>query len=83
MVISDIVAVAELPRAVRDSPELWAECISGAVSEKEIREHVEKAGLTNFQVLDAREWVENGKALPLKSMTFRATRPLQPIRGRS
>jgi arsenite methyltransferase len=83
MVISDIVTVGPLPKEIRDSPELWSECVSGAVGEEEIRKLTAQAGLVGFDVLETKVWGESGVDLPLKSLTFRAVRPSATIPGRS
>ena len=44
-VISDIVSDEEVPEAMRNDPELWSGCISGAFSEEGFRQAFEHAGL--------------------------------------
>jgi len=50
-VISDIVSDREVPRELREDPELWAGCISGALCEEEFLKAFEKAGFHGIQIL--------------------------------
>ena len=48
--ISDIVASAPLPAALREKPELLCGCVSGAASLEEVREQVAAAGLADVRI---------------------------------
>ncbi len=48
--ISDIVASAPLPAALREKPELLCGCVSGAASLDEVREQVAAAGLADVRI---------------------------------
>jgi arsenite methyltransferase len=70
LVVSDIVAKGEMPPGVRDDLEKWSECVSGAMTEDEIRQRSDEAGLSNFQVLESGTWLDMGAGVPLRSLTF-------------
>lgn len=50
LMISDIVLEAELPQEIRDDPEAWAECISGAIDEKVYLELIRAKGFGDVQL---------------------------------
>jgi len=74
VVVSDMVARAELPSEVREDPTLWAACLGGALPEEEYLGALRRAGLIAIEVL-AREGMERG---PVYSITVRASRPETP-----
>jgi SAM-dependent methyltransferase len=74
LVVSDMVSKDELPAEIRESPELWASCIGGALPEAEYLETIRKAGFPSVEVL-TREGLELGHVY---SVTVRAVRPAQP-----
>lgn len=51
-VISDIVADEPVPDAMRNDPDLWSGCISGAFVESELLEAFECAGFHGIEILD-------------------------------
>ena len=51
MLISDIVTNGELPKEVRESLELWAGCIAGALDEGEYLQKIRNVGFRNVEVL--------------------------------
>ncbi|TDA67481.1 MAG: methyltransferase domain-containing protein [Clostridia bacterium] len=51
IIVSDIVAAAELPPEIRTDPELWASCIGGAIPEAEYLRLWHEAGLRGLTVL--------------------------------
>lgn len=54
-VISDIVCDEDVPDRLRNDPELWAGCISGALREDEFLEAFEQAGLYGVTLLERGE----------------------------
>lgn len=54
-VISDIVTTGSLPDKIRESAELYAGCISGAIDLEEYSEIISKAGFTDVQIYTLRE----------------------------
>lgn len=52
--VSDIVATAPLPEAVRAAAGLYVGCIAGALPEAEYRAAVEAAGLDAIEVVESR-----------------------------
>jgi len=50
--LADVVVARELKLEVRESPELWAACIGGAVQESEMLELLQDAGLAGARVTE-------------------------------
>jgi arsenite methyltransferase len=76
--IADIVSDRPATAAMKQDPELWSGCISGAFTEEEILQQFRDAGFQGiaFDKWDARPWrVVNG--IEFRSVTLTATRPLQ------
>lgn len=48
--ISDIVLVGELPQALKESAEMYAGCVSGAVQKDEYINTIKEAGFTNIKI---------------------------------
>jgi SAM-dependent methyltransferase len=48
--ISDVVAVGEMPEAVRNDPELYSACVAGAVSKEEYEKLLRDAGFADVRV---------------------------------
>lgn len=71
LVVSDMVAGEELPREIRENPELWASCIGGALREEEYLNAIRQASFPTVEVL-TREGLEMG---PVYSVTVRAEKP--------
>ena len=53
--ISDIVSDEPVPQALRDDPELWSGCVSGAFQEQELLRELEAAG---FHAIAVDQWDE-------------------------
>ena len=51
MVVSDIVLNRDLPEAIRNSPDLYAACISGAMRREDYLSAIEGAGFSSVEVL--------------------------------
>jgi len=50
LAVADVVFRGEVPQAFRDHPELWAECVGGALSDTDYRAKLERAGFTEVAV---------------------------------
>ena len=83
LVVSDIVARDEVTPEVKGDLEKWSECLSGAMTEEEIRRRSKNAGLADFRVLEASEWQDMGAGVPLRSLTFRTDKPSAATPGSS
>ncbi len=59
-VISDAVTKNPLPPEIKNSPEAWAQCFGGAVTENEYLNSIMSSGFNNIDVLKRREYVKNG-----------------------
>src|SRR3989304_3453419 len=49
--VSDMVARGELPEEIRETPELWASCIGGALPDEEYLETIRQAGFPTVEGL--------------------------------
>jgi MoaA/NifB/PqqE/SkfB family radical SAM enzyme/SAM-dependent methyltransferase len=58
LVLSDIVAEKAVPPHLRVNPQLWGECLSGALTEEELLESLERAGFHGVEVLSRVFWRE-------------------------
>lgn len=52
--VSDIVTDGDLPEEIRNNPDQWAACVSGALDEKLYLEKIRNAGFERVKVLDKR-----------------------------
>ncbi len=70
-VISDIVADEPVPAHLKEDPELWSGCVSGAMQEKEFIEAFEAAGFYGMAVLkrDEQPW-RTVEGVQFRSMTL-------------
>ena len=58
LVLADIVADRAVPPHLRVSPELWGECLSGALTEDELLAELERAGFHGVEILKRTFWRE-------------------------
>jgi MoaA/NifB/PqqE/SkfB family radical SAM enzyme/SAM-dependent methyltransferase len=58
LVLSDIVAERAVPPHLRVNPELWGECLSGALTEDELGAELERAGFHGIELLKRVFWRE-------------------------
>ncbi|MEC9091622.1 MAG: methyltransferase domain-containing protein [Planctomycetota bacterium] len=72
-VISDIVSDEPVPQHLKDDPELWSGCISGAFLENELQQAVEDNGFYGVEILARQQepWV-TVEGIEFRSMTVRA-----------
>ena len=72
-VISDIVCDETVPQTLRDDPELWSGCISGAHVEDEFLAQFEQAGFYGIQIMDRPQepWATL-EGIEFRSVTVRA-----------
>jgi hypothetical protein len=52
--VSDIVTDGDLPEEIRNNPDQWAACVSGALDEKLYLEKIRNAGFERVKVLNKR-----------------------------
>jgi len=79
--ISDIVSDQAIPQSMKDDPELWSGCISGAFGEKEFLDHFAEVGFqgVRYDKWDHVPWkVIND--IQFRSVTLVATKP--ELKGR-
>lgn len=60
--ISDVVAVHSLPLEVRQNPNQWAACVSGALPDKEYLDLITYAGFENLQTRRENQYANNSEA---------------------
>jgi len=72
-VISDIVSDEPVPPGMREDPELWSGCISGALTEDGFVEAFQRAGFYGMRILDRREepW-RTVEGIEFRSVTLEA-----------
>lgn len=72
-VISDIVSDEEVPEAMRNDPELWSGCISGAYTEEGFLEAFAEAGFYGIEIAsrDREPW-RTVEGIEFRSLTVRA-----------
>ena len=58
LAVSDIVLLEELPPRLRESMELYAGCVAGAMTKKEYLQAIEEAGFRNVKVLSEKHAAE-------------------------
>jgi SAM-dependent methyltransferase len=61
MSVSDIVVDGELPQPLRDSLDVWAGCIAGALAESDYLSKIRAAGFEEIEIL-SRDYVRLGEA---------------------
>lgn len=72
-IISDIVSDEEVPEELRQDPELWSGCISGAMTEEGFLAAFEKAGMYGIRILERQRepWQTIG-GIEFRSLTVEA-----------
>ena len=72
-VISDVVAVSELPEAVQNDAKLYGSCIGGAIPKQEYMALIDKIGFEKATILEQRNYPATfeGKPLELYSITVK------------
>jgi MoaA/NifB/PqqE/SkfB family radical SAM enzyme/ubiquinone/menaquinone biosynthesis C-methylase UbiE len=71
LVLADIVADQAVPPHLRVNPQLWGECLSGALTEAELMAELERAGFHGLEVLQRTAWREV-EGCTFSSLTVRA-----------
>ncbi len=69
-VLSDIVSEREVPPHLKVNPELWGECLVGALTEAELLAQLERAGFYGLTVLRKSYW-QDVEGYPFFSITVR------------
>lgn len=77
-VISDIVSDEDVPAAMREDPELWSGCISGAYREDEFLRAFERAGFHGIELVkcESEPW-QTVEGIEFRSVTVRACKGKQ------
>lgn len=72
-VISDIVSDEPVPEHLKNDPELWSGCVSGALEQGEFLRAFEEAGFYGIEILqrDAKPW-QTAEGIEFRSITVRA-----------
>jgi MoaA/NifB/PqqE/SkfB family radical SAM enzyme/SAM-dependent methyltransferase len=70
IVLSDIVSEREVPPHLKVNPELWGECLVGALTEAELLAQLERAGFYGLSVLRKSYW-KDVEGYPFFSVTIR------------
>ncbi|MBF0272381.1 MAG: methyltransferase domain-containing protein [Magnetococcales bacterium] len=80
--ISDIVADRAVPAHLKEDPELWSGCISGAFQEAEFVRAFQNAGLVGvaFDKWESTPW-RTVAGVAFRSVTLTAVKPLRPESG--
>ena len=79
--VSDVVSRGTLPASVRESAELYAGCVAGALDQADYLRLLSEAGFENVEVAAERPialpegLLPEGAAAPLRSVTVRGVRP--------
>jgi MoaA/NifB/PqqE/SkfB family radical SAM enzyme/SAM-dependent methyltransferase len=80
LVLADIVADQAVPPHLRVNPELWGECLSGALTEDELLAELERAGFHGLEVVKRSFWREV-EGCTFSSLTLRAWKASTPVTG--
>ena len=59
-VISDALTKEPLPLEIKNSPNAWAQCFGGAITEEQYLRAIKSAGFEYINILKRREYVKNG-----------------------
>ncbi|HMA29040.1 MAG TPA: methyltransferase domain-containing protein, partial [Thermoanaerobaculia bacterium] len=70
IVISDIVSETEAPPHLRTNPQLWGECLVGALTQEGLLAGLERAGFYGLEILNKTYWKEV-EGIPFFSLTVR------------
>ena len=73
-VISDVVSAVKIPKELRDDPELFSSCTSGASQAEEYFEIIKNSGFKNIEELERKSYESfdsHGKEIELFSITVR------------
>jgi MoaA/NifB/PqqE/SkfB family radical SAM enzyme/SAM-dependent methyltransferase len=70
IVVSDIVSDRPTPPHIKVNPQLWGECLAGALTEEEFLAELERAGFYGLEVLKKTYWKEV-EGYPFYSVTVR------------
>ncbi len=68
IVISDIVSEREVPPHLKVNPQLWGECLVGALTQEEFLARLERAGFYGLRVLQRTYW-KDVEGYPFHSLT--------------
>ena len=67
MLISDIVTQGELPKEIREDPEMWSACIAGALDEKDYLQKIRNAGFEKVEVVGKTKFMEKVSSIKVRA----------------
>jgi len=70
ILVSDIVSESEVPPHLKVNPQLWGECLVGALTQEEFIAELERAGFYGLQILSKTYW-KDVEGYPFFSVTVR------------
>jgi MoaA/NifB/PqqE/SkfB family radical SAM enzyme/SAM-dependent methyltransferase len=70
ILVSDIVSARRVPPHLKVNPQLWGECLVGALTEEEFLAELERAGFYGLEILKKSYW-KDVEGYPFFSMTVR------------
>jgi len=73
--LSDMMLVGELPQAIRDDPQLWASCVSGADQQDDYLARLDAAGFCDVTIENEEVYGTGPGFDNLRSVRVRATKP--------
>ncbi|MCH8346788.1 MAG: arsenite methyltransferase [Chloroflexi bacterium] len=73
--LSDMMLVGELPQAIRDDPQRWAECVSGADQQEDYLARLEAAGFRDIMIEAEAAYRTDPGLENLRSVRVRASKP--------
>jgi arsenite methyltransferase len=89
LAVSDVIADERLDDTARAEVAAWAGCIAGALTENELRQALQAAGLENVEIRQTHRVHEHATAAiikankPLTRSAVRAAKPRRPARNRA
>lgn len=67
MLISDIVTQGELPKEIREDPEMWSACIAGALDEKDYLQKIRNAGFEKVEVVGKTTFMKKVSSIKVRA----------------
>ncbi len=67
MLISDIVTQGELPNEIRENLEMWANCIAGALDEKDYLQKIRNAGFKKVRIIGKSDFMGTVSSIKLRA----------------
>jgi SAM-dependent methyltransferase len=67
MMISDIVTQGELPKEIREDPEMWSACVAGALDEKDYLQKITDAGFERVEIMGKSAFMANVSSIKVRA----------------